>query len=259
MAARNHRDLLTRSQDLSTSFLTHFLENEEPMYIKDKQSRYVFANKSFCRLYGMDINSIHGKKDTELSGSMSEFFSLKVSEYESRVLRDNCTISTLECNYFNSSNSLSLKIFVINSFIHREELLTITHIRNPDELNVSSILFTKLGIRTKRGVSAEYSLEYPIEYFSTINPLKKTTSSQWRLAWLALSGLSHNELMKVTGLSLKSVERTLKSAFNNLDINSHAAFIYLGSHYGWINYVPNEYLAKPLSMVLKVLYKKTGR
>lgn len=255
MAARDHKDLLSRTQDLSLSFIQHFIGHEEPWYIKDSLGRYVLASYSYCDLYGCDFSLMHGKKDKDIAIS-NEIFPLNmISKYEKKIFKTNSVFYTLECNYFHSPHSLTAKIFILKSFSFNGEDGVIVHIRGMEDINLSRVFLSRFGMKIRSSRPIDMTLSHPLDFYESINPMEVATEKQWEVAWLVLTGMSYRDISNKYEQSITSVVNKLNGFFEKIDVNSYENFIAIGEYFGWINYIPQKFFSAPSSTLLKELYK----
>lgn len=254
MAVRDHKDLLSRSQDLSLSFIQHFIEHEEPWYIKDSLGRYVLASYSFCELSGLPFSKIKGKTVSQLLTKKS-CISLEQSKYENYALNDNGTVYSLEVGYFNCDDFLSVRFFIVKPFKHLSESLTITYIRKPEGINFSTIVHGRVGIKSDASLIEKPLSKISICQFQTFNPMEEVTEKQWEAAWLILCGLSVSDVAKMNHTSTTAVKSKLNAMYAKLNVFSKNDFIYIANYYDWICYIPRSLLLCEKSVLLKVLYK----
>ncbi|MEG0488279.1 MAG: hypothetical protein RR575_10110 [Acinetobacter sp.] len=255
MAARDHKDLLSRSQDLSLSFIQHFIEHEDPWYIKDSSGRYILASHSYCKLYGCDFSQMHGMIDHDISRKSNILLLDSFSHYEHIVFTKDATITTLECNYFNSPHLLSIKVFILKKFIFNDDELIIVHIRNVEDVNLSNVVLSRLGVGFRHDRPIDMTLSRPLEFYASINPAEVATEKQWEVAWLVLTGMSYRDISVVSKQSTTSVVNKLNSFFERIKVNGYENFIAIGDYYGWINFIPCKFNEAPSSTLLKILYK----
>lgn len=250
MAARDHKDLLSRTQDLSLSFVQHFIEHEEPWCIKDSLGRYLLASHSFCDLYRVSFNDIHGLRDDELVG-LNQLFVLPDS-YSALAMEKDCIVHSLETNYFNSSGKLSIKLFISKPFYYLNDRGVIVYIRRPGELSISEVVFSRLGIRDKRSKPNAFALSRPLEYFSQVNPKGCLTEEQWEIGWLILAGISYRDLAEFKAVNIKTITKLVNVIFEKLHVNCFNNFVFIGGVHGWINLIPSKFLSHPTSTLLKI-------
>lgn len=250
MAARDHKDLQSRSQDLSLSFTNYFLESEIPWFVKDADSRYVQASPALLSLYGIDGQAVYGKTDYELN-VLSIDFCNQMKCYEEIVLRTNEKIFSLEINYFNKSRFTTPRVFSISPFVHNKECMTITFVRTDSIINVNKTLLSIVGVNTQNKSDIEITLNNPISEFANINPLdvKELTEKQWQVAWYVLLGLSYRDIASLTKNKPSNVVKKLNKAYFHLGVNSLKNFLYIGQYYNWILYIPPS-MKLPTSSVI---------
>lgn len=254
MAERDHKDLLSRTQDLSLSFIQHFIEHEDPWFIKDSSGRYVLTSYSFCSLYKISFNDIKGKTIFQLI-DLGYRISQEHSKYECISLNNDGVVYSLEVDYFDSDVFLSARVFIVKQFKHLNENLTLTHIRKPEDINLSNIIYTRVGIRDNSSLLNRPPSKKEVIDFQSLNPTEETTAKQWEVAWLLLCGLSVAEISKVCGSSTTAVESKLNATYKKLKIFSKRDFIYIANYFHWMCYIPASFLNCQKSVLLKILYK----
>lgn len=252
MAARDHKDLPSQTQDLSFSLLNHFLNYTSPWYIKDEQSRYVIANQAVLKLYGIDGHDLYGHTDKELDILTSCFQNFNL-ESEQFVRNDSRERSALILNYFNGDINLSPRVFTIQPF-YFGKLMTITFVSAISAINVNEIMESLINQYVDMVKTSLLSLDRPLSEYAYINPLtdERLTEKQWEVAWLVLLGFSYRKISKLKKIAPKNVCALLSKAFENLGVYSLNEFLFVGNHYSWLDYIPPSILNTPSATIINI-------
>jgi len=250
MADRDHKDLHSRSQDLSLSFINYFLKSEIPWFIKDADSRYVQANPALLSLYGINEKAVYGKTDHELN-VLSIDFRNQMRIYEAMVLRTKEKIRSLEINYFNNYRFFTPRVFEILPFVHNKQLMTITFVRVDSMIDINKTLLSLIGFNTKNQKEIEVTLNKPLSEFSKINPhdVRGLTEKQWQVAWYVLLGISYRDIASLTKNTPSNVVKKLNKAYSYLGVHDLKNFLHIGKCYNWILYIPPD-LTLPTSSII---------
>lgn len=252
MAARDHSDLQSRSQDISSYFLNHFLNQPHPWYIKDEQSKYIISNQSVSKLYGIDDFNLNGQTDKDL-GILTPCFQMFNYECERRVINNNREVSALILDKFNGEVHLSPRIFTIQPFNFGKKM-TITFVSPLCQINVNASMESLINPDLDCKKISPLSLDRPLNEYAYINPLKegKLTEKQWEVAWLVLIGFSYRKISRIKKIAPKNVSALSSKAFENLGVYSLNEFLFVGSYYSWLDYIPPSLLNSPSATSLSV-------
>lgn len=200
--------------------------------IKDRCSRYIYANKLACDYFRLPTGKIKGLTDADLIPDLGG--------YHKNIMRNDVSI-------INSlSMSVALKIFNYGGNYGPKAYLVE---KRPMQLSDESICVACSYL--------ELTNVYFSSFFNSLNrkplvftrPSEKFTNRDWEVIILLLCGMRRSNISNTLGISCISVRNRISLCCEKAGVRNLNDLLEYLSHNGWDNYIPPFFL-KQKHMIL---------
>lgn len=249
MAEHNFIDLRPGTQDISSFFMLHYMQNCLPWFIKDTDGRYLEHSRHMPLIFKSEEHSLSGKTDCELN-LMTISFQRKSERIRRLVTRKHVRIMSLEINLFITESYFTPLLFITEPFVYKNNIFTITKLS--DIYALRRLSFSPYDCFSGRSVSVDTMLEKPVSFFNDVNPLDIVSEQQWETLWMCLMGNSYRKISMLTGRNLKNTAEYINRAFKLLGVHTLNNFLYVSGLYGWERYIPKSIQKREHSRILKI-------
>lgn len=127
---------------------------------------------------------------------------------------------------------------------HFKEEFVFCKMSNP-LVSFVNLTIQSLGFQKNKCISKNI----PIDKYININPKEKLSIDEWKIAWLLIIGLSYRQISPCLQISTTSVENKINSVYGKLEIAGYDSFMYISQLYGWVKFVPEEFIKNFLHVI----------
>lgn len=229
MPIRNPIDLDVRSQAFLSDFFNFFQKNPSEWFIANESDILLLSNSVDRDLLSTAIYQTYQNQFKEIfkeivsKGSHANVL-MSIAD-SSRTFQESRSVFFLKLNHF------------------KEELI-FCDISNPlvsyVNLTIQSLGFDK---------NKQLSKNIPIDKYINVNPKEQLSIDEWKTAWLLIIGFSYRQIAPCLEISTTSVENKINSVYGKLEIAGYDSFIYLSQLYGWVKFVPEEFIKNFLHVI----------
>ncbi len=202
-------------------------KSSEPWFVKDKEFRFIYANKMFIRANKLPENfDIIGYTDKELPSPVNQFAHL-FEEHDHKVLQGMQRISSLS-TFPQTKNEQATSYFCDKYPLMDENkqcIGIISHAREIHNFTVSHYMENNIAISIR--------LQQP-------NNLLK--EKEWIVIFLFCRGVSNRYIADEMKISYRTVEKYFESIYEKLSVNSAIELRTLCKENNYDLYIPPKYL-----------------
>lgn len=232
--SRKNKSGLTDSNDDYTNvklpliFLNYMESLNEPCGIKDRTSKFIYANKAYLKLLNLpnDFN-IEGRLDSEVPAATADYASL-FQAHDRLVETTLKRRSSLEIHPFGKDQQLSAYFFDKTPFPDENKNIigTFFHGRKAEHLS--------LRFYIEGGKAESIILTKPDDIFSDF---------QWLVVFYLRSHLTAKEIAMKLNRSVGYIRNVIAKIYEDAGVTSTAMLIDFLRSNGWHRYVPEKLLA----------------
>ncbi|QKJ09326.1 hypothetical protein HRD68_00495 (plasmid) [Yersinia massiliensis] len=243
MAIRDPIDPHERSQAFHEEFFLHHMVGAESWYIKDSESCYVTASKSWIKLISLPIDiTLAGKRGRD---NFSLMFSLEqeISAHERYVIESGNPIELLVINKFIEERCFTPLVFFIRKFSTN---MTITKVIQPSNFKVDHYLLDSISNFSLIRRGEKLSIHHFIDSLSERNPLNIFTQREWDIGWLLLMGYTHKEISHHLDIKKGYVDNMVLKIYSSSGSGvNRDIFIFISTSLNWGQFIPVVFTHKP--------------
>lgn len=215
------------------SLINFWRISNEPWGAKDRESRFIFANRKYHELLSLPSGyNVEGRFDGELPASTAEFeHEFQAHDRKVETLLDRVTsieIHPFEKNsylqpwYFDKYPLMDVNGNCVGTIFHGRPVEVIA-LRRLDKIKTpSSLVFTP-----------------PSDIF-----LKR----EWEIVFYLLNGFTARDIADHLCISLRTVNNHIQSIYHKAEVNSRRTLIEFCYEQNIANYIPESFFKKPESL-----------
>ncbi|ECF2403630.1 hypothetical protein E1714_21780 [Salmonella enterica subsp. enterica serovar Singapore] len=247
MADRHSIALPKGSQDLSAAFMHHYMQHGSPWFIKDANGRYLQHSNTIPELLGSKSTSLVGFSDNELR-LLTVSYRKSHCKINHVCIAENSKIISLEIHHFSNLSVFTPLVFITTPFLFNGGIYTLSRLVDICMLRAFNFLSHNSILDKKE--CTDSTLEMSITSFSSVNPIRELSESQWETLWLCLMGFSYRKVAKLTGRNLKNTVEYVNRSLKRLNLHTLNNFLFVSKLYGWERYIPKNVQSCGFSQIL---------
>ncbi|WGO82175.1 helix-turn-helix transcriptional regulator [Arsenophonus apicola] len=219
----------------SKSLVSYIKNSSEPWYIKDLESRCIYANKADLTDLNLPENyNYEGKRDDEIPAKSCQELWEDFIRDDKLVITENKAISGVEIASYGKEDGLTPRFFV-KSPLYDENNKIIGLIGHSKKIDTPTLLYYMNRLNRK------------IIQFDAPNDI--FTKRELEVIFWAQQRLTSKEIAKRLDIFPSTVESHLKNIYRKADINSIFQLIEYCKHTGLDAYIPANFIRKGVQLI----------